>query len=73
MNIKAPISRLGGIANALHNATPEEKAAVYRGLDIRGTYHPAKQQVRIEANLYPHLLDVSSSPHGEMVGVRGGT
>ncbi|MFI5755080.1 hypothetical protein [Streptomyces sp. NPDC051569] len=71
-DIKALVRGLGDIADALHDATAEEKAAVYRGLGIRGVYHPGKQQVRVEANLYPDLI-AGASPRGEMVCVRGGT
>ncbi|MYZ38562.1 MULTISPECIES: hypothetical protein [unclassified Streptomyces] len=43
------------IATAIHGATPQEKATVYRSLGVQGTYHPGKHQVRTEANLYPDL------------------
>jgi DNA invertase Pin-like site-specific DNA recombinase len=76
-DVRALVARLGDIPAALRDATPEEKTPVYRALGIRGTYHPGKQQVRIEASLDPHLEGNNASPRrgsrGEMVRVRGGT
>ncbi|MFD7898301.1 hypothetical protein [Streptomyces sp. NPDC059743] len=72
-DIKTLITGLGDIIAAIHGATPQEKAAVYRSLGIQGTYHPGKHQVRTEANLYPDLVTASASPRGVMVRVRGGT
>lgn len=50
---------------ALHDATPEDRADVYRQMGLRLTYQPGKQIVRAEISLGP-------DDAGSMVRVRGG-
>lgn len=64
--IAALVDGLVDHVQAITNADPERKADLYAKLGLYLTYHPAKQEVRAEVHLDP-------APHGEMVGVRGGT
>lgn len=42
---------LGGLIGALDQASPVDRAAVYRELGLRLTYVPATSQVRAEVDL----------------------
>jgi site-specific DNA recombinase len=64
--IVALVDGLVDQVEAIRSADPERKADLYAKLGLHLAYDPAKQEVRAEARLDP-------APHGEMVGVRGGT
>ncbi|MFE3113017.1 hypothetical protein ACFXKJ_08985 [Kitasatospora indigofera] len=70
--IKALVAKIADVATAISHAKIEVKTPVYQALGLRGAYYPGENKVRVEVNLDPHLLS-TTSPHGEMVGVRGGT
>ncbi|MFE2917200.1 PH domain-containing protein [Kitasatospora indigofera] len=70
--IKALVAKIADVATATSHAKIEVEAPVHQALGLRGTYYPGENKVRVEVNLDPHLLS-TTSPHGEMVGVRGGT
>ena len=70
--IKALVTKITDMAAAISQAKIEVKTPVYQALGLRGTYYPGQNKVRVEVNLDPHLLS-TTSPRGEMVGVRGGT
>ncbi|MFF3600625.1 recombinase family protein [Kitasatospora indigofera] len=73
--IKALVAKIADVATAISHAKIEVKTPVYQALGLRGlrgTYNPGENKVRVEVNLDPHLLS-TTSPRGEMVGVRGGT
>lgn len=49
--IKALADALGGIVGVLQRATPEDRAAVYRELDLRLAYDPTQRQVHAVVDL----------------------
>jgi hypothetical protein len=64
--ITALVDKLADLVQAITNADVDRKADLYAKLGLHLTYQPEKHEVRAEARLDP-------APHGEMVGVRGGT
>ncbi|MBO2451619.1 recombinase family protein [Actinomadura barringtoniae] len=69
------IIRLGGLVCILTNAKPQDQQNVYQQLGVRLTYQPDKQEIRVEANLDPDHIGLSTDDpyHGVTVRVRGGT
>ncbi len=59
------VGKLGDIIGVLREADPADRAEVYRQLGLRLTYHPAEQEVRVQAQ-------PDADSYGEMVRVRGG-
>jgi site-specific DNA recombinase len=73
-DIEDLITTLGGLVEILRDAKPEDRQNVYRQLGIRLTYHPAKQEIRVEVTLHPDQLSTDKDHYpGVTVGVRGGT
>jgi site-specific DNA recombinase len=64
--IRGIVESLTSLRTVLRDAAPQDKAEIYRHLDLRLTYQPAKQTVQAEASLDPDLRRV-------MDRVRGGT
>ncbi|MEU7874314.1 hypothetical protein [Dactylosporangium sp. NPDC049140] len=48
------VDSLGDLTMALREATPEDKAAVYRELGLRLTFHPDKQMVHAQVDPSVH-------------------
>ncbi|MEU4427882.1 recombinase family protein [Actinoplanes sp. NPDC024001] len=63
--IRQLVTALGDIVAVLRNAHPEDKAEVYRQLNLRLVYDPETTTVRANVSL--------GANRGEKVGVRGGT
>ena len=55
--IKGLVDQLRGIAEALANATPQDRRAVYDELGVSLTYDPENKRVKVEAGA-PHVLRV---------------
>ncbi|MFA1546691.1 recombinase family protein [Actinomadura chokoriensis] len=72
-DIEELITALGGLVNILADAKPEDRQNVYRGLGMRLTYHPDKQEIRVEVNLDPDRIVTPERYLGVTSGVRGGT
>jgi hypothetical protein len=62
--IKAIVDKLADIALILRDADPDDKAEVFRQLNLRLTYHPSRQLVEAQVEI-PN--------HWQMESVRGGT
>ncbi|GIE89748.1 recombinase family protein [Actinoplanes regularis] len=63
--VGALVDSLGDIVTVLRRAHPEDKAEVYRRLNLRLTYHPETETVRADVDLSTH--------RGDLVCVRRGT
>lgn len=64
--IAAHLEALGDISTVIRQAEREAKSALYAGLELRLTYHPAKRIVRVEGNLNPHDMYKGSCPRGDL-------
>ncbi|WP_186382490.1 zinc ribbon domain-containing protein [Amycolatopsis rhizosphaerae] len=64
--IQALVDGLVSIRQVLAAADPDDKAEVYRRLNLRATYHPGKRTVRVETNLDPHSWGYGLCPRGDL-------
>jgi site-specific DNA recombinase len=73
--IEELITGLGGLVRILAKAKPETRQHVYQQLGVKLTYHPDKQEIRVEANLDPDHIRLATDDRyrGVTVRVRGGT
>jgi site-specific DNA recombinase len=73
-DIENLITTLGGLVDVLRDAKPEDRQTLYGRLGIRLNYHPGKQEIRVEANLFPDQLNPHHDLHDGRAGCdRGGT
>lgn len=64
--IRSLVEALGNIRAVLTDATPEDKAEVYRQLGLHLTYQPAKRLVRAETRFDPRSWGYGSCPRGDL-------
>ena len=64
--IVACLEAIGDVSQMIRRADREAKAALYRGLDLRLTYHPVERIVRAEGSLDPHNMYELACPRGDL-------
>ncbi|MFP8959970.1 recombinase family protein [Streptomyces nanhaiensis] len=77
-DVAAVVRSVSDLAAAVRQATPEDKAELYRRLGLRLAYTPGRQTVRATISPEPDIPPNARTPRsrrdrGEMVRVRGGT
>lgn len=64
--IEALVNQLGNIHTVLSAADPDDKAEIYRWLNLRLTYQPEDRLIRVDTTLHPGVWDFGECPRGDL-------
>jgi site-specific DNA recombinase len=72
-DIRALVTGLDDLRDAIRDAEPAVKAAIYERLDLKITYLPGQDKIRVDVTVSPEKFEQQDEQYGVMGRVRGGT